>query len=174
MPHLGGATESSKWRSTAAGSGRSSRTLKFSHVRHLDASGCRVGDVRTAGGWTARDWTASGWTTRGWRPLFAGDPMLEIDPVAGRHAQQIRRTPDDVILELADLAVGIHQLPHHFDNAESAFFVDRTHDDAGEMIEVDRLALDQSGGRDQFIRAAGIEPEPCFEQAVQFALLNFG
>ena len=42
------------------------------------------------------------------------------------------------------------------------------------MIEIDRLALDQSGGCDQFIGGAGIKPEPAFKQAVQLALLDCG
>ena len=37
---------------------------------------------------------------------------------------------------------------------EPAGFVHRTHDDAGEMIEIDRLALDQRRRRDQLIRGA--------------------
>ena len=100
--------------------------------------------------------------------------MLEIDPVARRHAQQVGRAPDHVVLELADLAVGIDQLPHHFDDAEPACLVHRAHDDAGEMIEIDRLALDQRRGRDQLIGGAGIKPEAAFDQAVKLALFRFG
>ena len=40
------------------------------------------------------------------------------------------------------------------------------------MIEIDRLALDQRGGRDQLIRSARIEPEMAFKQAVKLALLD--
>src|SRR3954469_20582912 len=50
------------------------------------------------------------------RGLASCDPVLELNPVARRHAQQIGRAPDDVVLELADLAVGINQLPHHLDD----------------------------------------------------------
>src|ERR1700751_1239344 len=69
--------------------------------------------------------------------LRLGDAMLEIDPVARRNAQQVGRAPDHVILELADIAVGIYQLPHHFDDAKPAGLIDRAHDDAGEMVEID-------------------------------------
>src|ERR1700676_1457933 len=96
----------------------------------------------------------------GGRPrLRRGDAMLEIDPVARRNAQQIGRAPDHVILELADLAVGIYQLPHHFDDAKPAGLIDRAHDDAGEVIEIDRLTLDQGRRRDQLIARAGLRRE---------------
>src|SRR6266568_1673604 len=108
------------------------------------------------------------------RGLPGGNTVLEIDPVARRYAEQIGCTPDDVILELADLAVGINHLPHHLDDAESALFIYRTHDDAGEVIEVDRLALDQRRGRDQLIRGTGIKPEAGFDQAMKLALFSLG
>src|SRR5713101_7157708 len=73
--------------------------------------------------------------------------MLEVDPIARRHAQEIGGAPDYVILELADLAVGIDQLPHHFDDAKPALLIHRAHDDAGEMIEIDRLTLPASQTR---------------------------
>src|SRR5260370_39226063 len=50
------------------------------------------------------------------RGLPAGNTMLEIDPVPRGYAQQIGRAPDDVILELAGLTVGISRLPHHLDD----------------------------------------------------------
>ncbi len=100
--------------------------------------------------------------------------VLEIDPVARGNAEQIRGTPDDIVLELADLAIGIDQLPHHLDDAQPALLVYRAHDDAGEMIEIDRLALDLGRRGNQPVRGAGIELEAGFDQAVQFALLDFG
>src|SRR5258708_36802143 len=113
--------------------------------------------------------------------LAAGDrgppgsnAVLEIDPVARRHAQQIGRTPDDVVLELADLAVGVNQLPHHLDDTEPALLIHRTHDDAGEVIEIDRLALDHRRGRDQLIRGTGIKPEAAVDQAMKLALFGLG
>src|SRR2546422_11463680 len=96
------------------------------------------------------------------RRLPGSNTLIEKDPVARRHAEQIGCTPNDVILELADLAVGINHLPHHLDDAESALFIYRTHDDAGEVIEIDRLALNQHRRRDQLIRSAGIKPEAAF------------
>ena len=79
-----------------------------------------------------------------------------------------------IVLELGDLAVGEHHLPHHLDDAEPALLVDLAHDDAGEMIEIDRLALDQRGRGDQLVGGAGIELEAGFDQAVQLALLDRG
>src|SRR3982075_3472979 len=113
-------------------------------------------------------------TARGRGGPSGGDTMLEFDPVARRYGQKIRRAPDHVVLELADLAIGINQLPHHLDNADPALLIHRPHDDASEMIEIDRLPLDQRRGRDQMVRGAGIEPETAFDQAVKLALLDFG
>ena len=98
--------------------------------------------------------------------------MLEIDPVTRRHAEQVGGAPDHIILELADLAIGVNQFPHHFDDAEPARFIHRAHDDAGEMIEIDRLALDQRRGRDQSIGGTRIKPEAAFDQAMKFALFR--
>src|SRR5688500_7561963 len=73
--------------------------------------------------------------------LLISHAMLEIEAIARRNAEQVRRTPHDIVLELADLAVGVDHLPHHLDDAEPALLVDRTHDDAGETIEIDGVAL---------------------------------
>src|SRR4051812_48410619 len=75
--------------------------------------------------------------------LACRDTMFEIDAIARRYSQKVGGPPDDIIFKLADLAVGIHKLPHHFDDAQSAFLVDRAQDNAGKMIKIYRLALDQ-------------------------------
>src|SRR5262249_9645191 len=46
-----------------------------------------------------------------------GDRVLQVDPVALGNAEQIGGAPDDIVLELGDLAVGIDQLPHQADDA---------------------------------------------------------
>src|SRR5260221_3314650 len=109
----------------------------------------------------------------GRRGLPPGNAMLEIDPVARRHPQKIGGAPYDIVLELADLAVGIHQLPHHFDDAEPAGLIHRAHDNAGEMIKIDGLALDQGRGRDQLIRSTSSKPEAPFDQTMKLALFIF-
>src|SRR5438552_17025172 len=106
--------------------------------------------------------------------LPAGDATLEIDPVALGNTEQIGGAPDDIVLELIDLAIGISQLPHHLDDAEPAFLIDRTHDDAGEMIEIDRLAFHQHRGGNQLVRSAGIEPEAGFNPPMKLALFDLG
>src|ERR1044071_1262916 len=108
---------------------------------------------------------------RGWLPLLR-HLVLEIDPIARGNAEQIGRAPDNVVFELADLAVRIYQLPHHLDDAEPALLIDRTHDDAGEVIEIDRLAFGPRRLGDQMICGTGIELEAAFDQTVQFALLD--
>src|ERR1700756_5356068 len=92
-----------------------------------------------------------------------GDGVLQIDPVTLGNAEQVGGAPDDVVLELTDLAVGIDQLPHHLDDALAALFIERAHDDAGETIEIDGLALDLSGIGDEPVRGAAIEPEMAFD-----------
>ena len=42
------------------------------------------------------------------------------------------------------------------------------------MIEIDRLALDQRGRRDQLIGGARIKREVAFQQTVKLALLHVG
>src|SRR5260370_11272116 len=123
-------------------------------ARHINISSCpALRDRRLECQATARRIARGAFSAvRDRRGLPAGNTMLEIDPVPRGYAQQIGRAPDDVILELAGLTVGISQLPHHLDDAESAFLVHRAHDDPGEMIEIDRLALDHILQRDQLIR----------------------
>src|SRR5262245_40113489 len=59
-----------------------------------------------------------------------GDVTLELDTIARGHGQKIGSTPDHIVLELADLAIGIDQLPHHLDDAQPALVIDLAHDDA--------------------------------------------
>src|SRR5258708_953373 len=144
------------------------RTLKFRHLRlsTLDdrisirgVSDCRVCD-------TPRTFCQSG--------LLLRYPMLEIDAVARGNAEQVGGAPDHIVLEFADLAVGIDQLPHHLDDAQASLLIHTAHDDAGEVIEIDRLAFDPCRRRDQLVRGAGIELEAAFDQAVKLALLDRG
>src|SRR4249920_2944692 len=81
---------------------------------------------------------------RGRLPLLC-HLVLEIDPVPRRNTEQTSRAPDHVILELADLSVRVYKLPHHLDDAQPTILIDRTHDDAGEMIEIDRVAFGPRG-----------------------------
>src|SRR6478752_8595289 len=78
--------------------GGSAITLKFRHLpdaQFISATApplCpRVGGFRYVSG-------------RGRLPLLR-HLVLEVDPVPRRNTEQISRAPDDVILELADLAV---------------------------------------------------------------------
>src|SRR3954453_21431715 len=121
---------------------------------------------------TARTSTARDVLAAGSRGPPGGDAMLEIDPVARRHSEQIGGPPDHVVLELADLTVGIHQLPHHFDNEEPAGLIHRAYDDAGELIEIYRLALHQSRRGDQLVRRAGIKSEAAFDKAMKLAFFR--
>src|SRR3954447_10768782 len=68
--------------------------------------------------------------------------VLEIDAVAPGNAEQIGGTPQHIVLELGDFAVGEHHLPHHLDDTATAFLIDLAHDHAGEAIEIDRIVLD--------------------------------
>ena len=63
----------------------------------------------------------------------AGNAILQCNAFVGRNAEQIGRTPDDALLEFADVVVRIDQLPHHLDDPRPALLIDRSHDQAGEV-----------------------------------------
>src|SRR2546428_12995449 len=76
--------------------------------------------------------------------LFSGDPAANLDAFARGNIEQIGGAPDQVVLELVEAAVSIDDFPHHLDNAPPPLLVERAIDDAGEVVEIDRLVL---GGR---------------------------
>src|ERR1700753_3514195 len=65
--------------------------------------------------------------------MLGSDAMLQLDAVARGDRQQIGGSPDPIVLELADLSVGEHELPHHLDDPKPAGLIDLAHDDAGEV-----------------------------------------
>src|SRR6202790_2644585 len=89
-------------------------------ISHIKVSSCPVVGEATACRSRSMSFCSGDISAACDRGLPGGNPVLEIDPVARRHAEQVRRPPHDVILELADLAVGVNQLPHHLDDAEPA------------------------------------------------------
>src|SRR6478752_7117337 len=72
---------------------------------------------------------------------LAGDTLAQRDAVARGDPQQIGGAPHQVILELRDASVCQHDFPHHLDNTEAARFVERSVDQAGEVIEIDGFLL---------------------------------
>src|ERR1700759_713492 len=85
--------------------------------------------------------------------------MLEFDAVARGDAEQVGGAPDHIVLELADRPIGIGDLPHHLHDLETAGLVDLPHDHAGEVVEIDRIALHPGGGGNQFVGGAVVEAE---------------
>src|SRR5262249_49852856 len=65
----------------------------------------------------------------------------DLDALARRDAQEIGSAPNHVLLEFAHPSVSIDDFPHHLDNAPPPRIVDRAVDQAGEMIEIDGVAI---------------------------------
>ena len=109
--------------------------------RRADAGRC-AGDQRDRAPLRSRlAGPAAGSATR-WRSSIA---------LARGDAEQIGGAPDQIVLELGDAAVGIDDLPHHLDHAPAAVLVERAVEQAGEMIEVDRLVLGRGRLVDQLV-----------------------
>src|SRR5262249_40895259 len=65
------------------------------------------------------------------------DAPPQRDAIARRDREQVGDAPHHVLLELAHVAVGVAHLPQHLDEPQPARLVERSHQQAGEMIEVD-------------------------------------
>src|SRR5260370_6882335 len=83
------------------------------------------------------------------RSALGVDPAADLDALAGRDSQQVGGAPDHVLLEFAHPPVSIDDFPHHLDNSPPAGLVERAVDQAGEMIEVDGIAIGRTGFVDQ-------------------------
>src|SRR5208283_109671 len=83
-----------------------------------------------------------------------------------RHAKQLGDAPDDILLAFVDVAVCVSELPEHADELAAAFLVERTFQDAGEMIEIDGLALALGRMRDQVARLRMGEIEALFDESL--------
>src|SRR5215213_11025963 len=79
--------------------------------------------------------------------------MTQRDAFGRRYAEQIGNAPDQIVLELRSRAVGISDRPHHLDQAQPLAFVERSVEQTGEMIEIDRLFIGDRGLFDQLARS---------------------
>src|ERR1700728_1707492 len=98
---------------------------------------------------------------------LAGNPPAQIDPFARRHTEQIGGAPQQIILELVALAVGVDDFPHHLDDLSAAFFVQRAVEETGEMIKVDGFVLRGRCLVDQFVGGGVVEREAALDDGVQ-------
>src|SRR6185369_5128006 len=105
---------------------------------------------------------------------FAGHALAQCDAVARGNAQQIGGTPHQVILELVHAPVRENHFPHHLDDTEAARLVERAVDQAGEVIEVDRLVVGARAGIDQLLRRRVVEREAGLEHGAQPVALGIG
>src|SRR5690606_8648808 len=93
---------------------------------------------------------------------FPRKPLLPV------YAEQLRHTPDEVLLELMALAVGEDDLPEILDDADALFLRRPALEHRGKTVEIDRFALGRHGvfhqGFDVPVREAVIAgkngPEP--------------
>ena len=74
-------------------------------------------------------------------PRIGRHAVAQLDPVARGDAEQVGGPPDQVVLEFGDAAVRVDHFPHHLDHAPPSVLVERAVDQAGEVIEIDRLVL---------------------------------
>src|SRR5262249_56211399 len=88
-----------------------------------------------------------------------GQGRGQLNSLGGGDAEEVGDPPDQVAFEIVDAAVGISDLPHHFDHAAAAILVERAIDQTGEMIEIDRLVLGLRRVRDQLVRRRLVEAE---------------
>ncbi len=79
---------------------------------------------------------------------LSGDPLAQQDPVARRNAEKFGDAPDRVFLEFIDHAVGKRDVPQHFHDFLASIVVERAFQDAGEMVEIDGLAVALLAHRD--------------------------
>ena len=113
---------------------------------------------------------------------FASMFVLEIAP--GKSTVPQRHLYEDVYyvlegqgstqLEFADGTVGIDHFPQHLDDAQPARLVERAHQQAGEMIEIDRLVVVLRRLGDQLVGRGGVEPVLRLEDGLQLATLGVG
>ena len=79
--------------------------------------------------------------------------------------------PDQIVLQLVALAVGVDDLPHHLDDAGASGFVERAVELMGEMIQIDRFVF--GGGRllYQLLGRGIVEIEMLLDDGVQLFIL---
>ena len=67
------------------------------------------------------------------RRSLSSPPMrlAQLDPLARRDAKQVGGAPQQIVLELVASAVGIDDLPHHFDDAGAARLVEHAIEQTG-------------------------------------------
>ena len=70
------------------------------------------------------------------------------------------------------LPVREDDLPHHLDDAEAAGLVERAVDQAGEVIEVDRLVFGERADVDEFVGRGVVERKMGFEDRAQLLALG--
>jgi hypothetical protein len=91
----------------------------------------------------------------------------ELDTLAGRYAQQVGDTPNDIVLEFVDASVRVYDFPHHLDDAAAAFVVECIIELTGEMVEINRASLGHRGVVDQLSSGGIVESETRFQNGVK-------
>ncbi len=86
--------------------------------------------------------------------------------------EKVGGPPEQIVLEFADPAVREGDLPHHLDHAPPPVLVERTVDQAGEVIEVDRLVLGFGRLGDQNIGGGVVEVETPLDDGMKLVPLG--
>jgi hypothetical protein len=96
-----------------------------------------------------------------------GDALAQQHPVARRDAKQFGDAPDRILLELVDGAVGIGDVPHHFDDLEPSVLVEGALEDARELVKIDGVAVALLGLFDEALGRGVVEPEALLDQVLE-------
>src|SRR6516225_8146751 len=98
-------------------------------------------------------WRAGALVSRRSDPESVRHALAQLNSLPRGDAEEVGDPPDQVTLEIVDAAVGIGDLPHHFDHAAAAILVERAIDRPGEMIEIYCVVLGLRRLGHQFAKA---------------------
>ena len=98
---------------------------------------------------------------------LGGDSLAKLDPLASRHSQQVRGTPNYMALKFVRAPITENNFPHHSNDAAAAFIVESAIDLTGEMVEINRASVGGSSVVDQPSGGAIVKFETRFQNGVK-------
>src|SRR5262245_29783629 len=102
---------------------------------------------------------------------ITADRALESHAHLRRYREELGNPPDDIVLELMELAVREDQLPHHRDNLLTFALVESPLEHVGEAVKVDGLVVRVPRRRDQRLGLGAVEVESAGEEIAEKAPL---
>src|SRR5690606_33492178 len=89
------------------------------------------------------------------------------DPLGPLHVEQLGNAPDQVILDLMALAVGIDHLPENADELDARLHVEMALEHAGKGVEVNRLAVSRLAGAQQPLQLGFVDAEMAAQRLLE-------